>query len=737
VTVLDEKITEAEEEMIKRTMRMCLPVALILSFSLIAFADEGMYPLSEIHKLNLKARGFKIDAKQLYNPQGVSLVDAIVNVGGCTGSFVSDEGLILTNHHCAFGAVQAASTAEQDYITNGFLAQSRGEEIQAKGYTCRITESYRDVSAEVLGAVKDTMALAARTRAIEQKIKEIVTAEEAKAKDIRAEVAEMFAGKSYVLFIYRNIKDVRLVYVPPRSIGEFGGETDNWVWPRHTGDFSFLRAYVAKDGSTAEYSPDNVPYKPRRNLKVAPQGADENDFVFILGYPGRTFRHQTSFFYEYHQRYLLPFSADWSTWQIDMMEAAGKSDQEVAIRLSDRIKGLANRMKNYRGKLQGFHRLNLVEKKRREERELQAFIDADPQRKTKYGTVLSEIGKVYQDVMADAPRALVLGQILGSSTMVNAAHTALKYSAQILKDDLQREPGYMNRNLPALKQRMERAYADQQETIDKLFLKEILRQASGLPEGQKINAVENTLKKFANVETAAAIEAFVEDAHAKSKLREAAFFKSLLDMKQEELRALNDPFMEFAALLEIDLEQNREAERTRNGALSGLSAQLIEAKQLWRQTDFIPDANGTLRLTFGRVRGYSPNDAIRYTPITTTAGVYEKSLRGGEDFQTPSKLIDLWQARDFGKFEKPELHDVPVALLYDTDTSNGNSGSPVMNAKGELIGVNFDRAYEATINDYQWSTDYSRSIAVDIRYVLWIVQKFAGAGVLLKEMGVQ
>jgi len=411
------------------TMALLLPLLLLLTS--LAFTDEGMYPLSEIHKLNLKAKGFKIAPKDLYNPQGVSLVDAIVQVGGCTGSFVSSEGLILTNHHCAFGAVQAASTAEKDYLTNGFLARNRSEEIPAKGYTCRITESYREVSAEVLGAAKEGMSFAERAKAFEQKMKEIVAAEEAKTQGIRAEVAEMFAGKSYVLFIYRNIKDVRLVYVPPRSIGEFGGETDNWVWPRHTGDFSFMRAYVAKDGSTAEYSPDNVPYKPRRVLKVAPQGVDENDFVFILGYPGRTYRHQTSFFYEYHQKYFLPTTADWNAWQIDMMEAAGKNDPEVAIRLSSRIKGLANVKKNYRGKLQGFHRLNLLEKKRQEERELQTFITAEPNRKAQYGAVLPEIGKVYSEIMAEAPRALVLNRIISSSTLLGADYTAFKLSTQL------------------------------------------------------------------------------------------------------------------------------------------------------------------------------------------------------------------------------------------------------------------------------------------------------------------
>ncbi len=720
----------------KPVLRIFLSTLLISIITSLAFTDEGMYPLSEIHKLNLKAKGFKIAPKDLYNPQGVSLVDAIVQVGGCTGSFVSNEGLLLTNHHCAFGGVQAASTAEKDYLTNGFLARNRSEEIPAKGYTCRITESYRDVSAEVLSAAKENMNFAERARAFEQKMKEIVAAEEAKAKDIRAEVAEMFAGKTYVLFIYRNIKDVRLVYVPPRSIGEFGGETDNWVWPRHTGDFSFMRAYVAKDGSTADYSLDNVPYKPRRFLKIAPQGVNENDFVFILGYPGRTFRHQPAAFYEYHQKYFLPFHADWFAWQIDMMEAVGKDNSEVAIRLSSRIKGLANRKKNYRGKLQGFQRLDLLAKKRQEERELQAFIDGDVKRKAQYGAVLPEIDRIYGEMMAEANRNHILGQITGSSILLGAGYTAFKLSAQLQKDDLQREPAYMNRNLPALKSRLELAYADRNDKIDQLFLKEILRKAARLPDEQKISAVETIIKRSTDGAADEAIDKFVEEAHANSKLRDAAFFKSLMAMKPEEIRSLSDPFIEFAAALEGDLEKNRETGRTQQGALAKLFAQLIEVKQQWKQTEFIPDANGTLRLTFGRIRGYSPNDAVAYAPITAAAGVYQKNLSGHDDFTAPAGLLDLWRAKDFGRFKSDKLQDVPVAILYDTDTTGGNSGSPVLNANGELVGVNFDRSYEATINDYQWSTEYSRSIAVDIRYVLWVVQKFAGAGFLLQELGI-
>lgn len=326
-------------------------------------ADEGMYPISELHRLNLKQLGFRIDAKTLYNPNGVSLIDAIVQVGGCTGSFVSNEGLVITNHHCVFGSVSSASTKENDYVTEGFLAAERSKELPARGMTIRITQYYRDVSKEVLGAVDDAMPLAERARAIQKKMSDIGAEAEKQNPGKQAQVSEMFAGRTYVLFIYDQIKDVRLVYVPQRSIGEFGGEDDNWVWPRHTGDFSFVRAYVAPDGSPSEYSEKNVPYKPRTFLKVNANGVDENDFVFILGYPGRTFRHQPSGFLKYDEQVRLKYVAEFFDWQIRLMERAGKDDRATAMKFEPRIKGLANTMKNFRGKVKGLERLQLVQRK--------------------------------------------------------------------------------------------------------------------------------------------------------------------------------------------------------------------------------------------------------------------------------------------------------------------------------------------------------------------------------------
>ena len=332
--------------------------------------EEGMYPLSEIHKINLVEAGLKIDPFEVYNPNGISLIDALVKVGGCTGSFVSKDGLILTNHHCAFGAINIASTPENNHLENGFLAETKLDEIPAHGVTVRITESYEDVSEKVLNGINEIEDLTERQKIISKRMNEIGEEADDPENSIEGRVSEMFKGKSYVLFRYRMIKDVRIVYAPPRKIGEFGGETDNWVWPRHTGDFTFMRAYVAPDGSASEYAEDNIPFSPKRFLKVNPNGANEGDFTFILGYPGRTFRHYPSYFIEYQENYQLPYISKTYDWMIDKLENLSKDNTEFELKFASRIKGLANTSKNYKGKLRGLKRINLVEQKRNEEKEL-------------------------------------------------------------------------------------------------------------------------------------------------------------------------------------------------------------------------------------------------------------------------------------------------------------------------------------------------------------------------------
>jgi len=620
------------------------------------------------------------------------------------------------------------------YIKNGFLAKTRSDEIRAKGYTVRITDSYRDVSSEVLGAVSGEMDMAQRAKAVERKIKEIVKQAEEEFPGKRAEVAEMFIGKTYVLFMYTFLKDVRLVYAPPRSIGEFGGEEDNWVWPRHTGDFSFIRAYVAPDGSSADYAPENVPYTPKKYLKVAPEGVNEEDFVFILGYPGRTFRHQTSHYMAFEEEIRMPYVVQWYQWQITVMDEMGKGDRAVALKHLSRIKGLSNTEKNYRGKLIGLKRMKLVDRKRGEEQALQQYIDADATRKSKYGTLLSDISAIYQERSESAGQEMVLGYLIRSSNLLNFAFTAYESAIERQKNDVERESAYMDRNFERTKLRLFLSLEDYYEPSDKVIFREMMMRAAQLPEGQKIPAIDTIVAGKDNI--AAAVDAFIDDAYARSQMADENYLKAALNKNQDEIAADVDPFIHLAAGLYPTYQEMKRKNDARSGALDKLYAQLIDIKKEFLSADFVPDANGTLRLTYGRVRGYSPRDGVYFHPITTVAGVLEKTT-GEEPFDTPDKLLQLAEQQDFGRFKNSQLQSVPVALLYNMDTTGGNSGSPVLNAKGELVGVNFDRAFEATINDYAWSEDYSRSIAVDIRYVLWVAQKFGQADHLLKEMGVK
>jgi hypothetical protein len=695
-----------------------------------ATADEGMYPISEILKLDLRSKGLEIDPAEIYS-KDKSLVYAIVGVGA-TGSFVSPEGLFVTNHHVAFGAVQAASTSENDYIRTGFLAATKDKEIQAKGMTARITESFRDVSKEVLSAFAPTMDYAERTKAVEKRIKEIVARTEKENPGKRGEVAEMFIGKTYILFIYTYLKDIRLVYVPPRSIGEFGGEVDNWMWPRHTGDFSFLRAYVAPDGSPADYSPQNVPFRPKRYLKLAPRGVSEGDFIFLLGYPGRTYRHYAASYLAYEEEVRMPYVADWYAWQIDIMEKMDASDRGVALKHASRIKGLANTMKNYRGKLKGMKRLGLVERRRMEEKSLQQFIEADGKRRAQYGTALADIEKVYDEMRPRAEFEMILGYLRSSVNLLNWAYTAYEAAIERQKPDLERESAYMDRNFAQTKQRLLLSVRNYHEPTDKAIFKELLRRASRLAESFRVKALDDNFKSDFS-ETA--IDRFIEKAYAATRLNDPIFIEDLLGETTEQVTAVKDPFLDLAKALYPAIQEDREQQRARRGELATLYAHLSDAKELFEGKAFIPDANGTLRLTYGRIKGYSPADATYYKPFTTLRGVLEKTT-GIEPFDTPEALAALFKKRDFGVFEHPQLRDVPVCMLYDTDTTGGNSGSPVLNARGELVGINFDRTYEATINDYAWSEEYSRSIAVDVRYVLWVTQKFGGADFLLREMGI-
>jgi len=711
---------------------LILFLTLNLSASLRYDAEEGMYPLSEIQKLNLQQAGLQIGINDIYNPNGVSLIDALVKINGCTGSFVSDKGLIITNHHCAFGAISKVSTPEKNYLENGFLAESLEEEIPAKNYVVRITESYEDVTDEILKSVEGIEDLSERNKAISKKMREIAKSAEDEANSIVAEVSEMFAGESYVLFKYRTIKDVRLVYAPPRSIGEFGGEADNWIWPRHTGDLTFMRAYVAPDGSAAEYSEENIPYSPKKYLKVNPNGVDEGDFVFILGYPGRTFRHNPSQFLEYQENFNLPYTEQLYSYMIGIYESISEGNEELQIKYSSRIKSLANVMKNYRGKMLGLRRLNLVEKKQSEEKILAEFINSDENLKKKFGTLFKDIEEVYQKRFDIAEADLWFSRFFRFSDLVSLADFLLEYSNQKELINSERKSAFKEDKIEETLDRMKKKYEDLNYDFEDEFIYKMLYDTETFSETSTIKAVKARVNGT-NFEEE--LSNYIEELLS-TEIGNPDFFNKALDLSYDEISDLNDPLIDFVVELKKQKEEIEKLESNISGTLQVLMPKLAEVKKLKNKTTFTPDANSTLRLTYGFIKGYEPADAVFYKPITTLDGIIEKSFMGGE-YAVPDKLKTAYQQKDFGRFYDEKAGGVPVAILYNTDTTGGNSGSPILNAKGELIGVNFDRAFEATINDFAWDDAYSRSIGVDIRYVLWVAKTIGNADNVLNELGVK
>jgi hypothetical protein len=696
--------------------------------------EEGMFPLSEIHKIDLKNAGLKIETNDVYNPNGISLVDALVKVGGCTGSFVSNDGLIITNHHCAFNAVQQASTPQHDYLNNGFVAKERAQELEGKGLTCRITDSYEDVSDQVLGNVANVDDPTTRIKLINAAMKDIAIAAEKEDPTIQAEVSEMFIGKSYVLFRYKTILDVRLVYVPNRKIGEFGGETDNWVWPRHTGDYSFMRAYVGKDGKPAKYAKDNIPYNPKKFLKVNPNGTTEEDFVFILGYPGRTFRHRPAQFIAYQQQFVLPYTSELYDFQNTTMENISKKDKATALKLSARIKGNANVMKNYRGKLQGIKGINLVQEKLQEDLALAQFINSNTEIKAKYGNLMNDIDLLYKQINSDANRDLWLSQLYNSTSLLNVAKHINSFKTELDRSPSAQKDEFYAKNIDRLKQSLATIYAAYDIDVDRRILKKMMTDAAAFSTNQKVTSIEKIINKGTNNE--AMINNFINDTYELTRLKDQNYVLNILLKSRRSVSDYNDGLLLLEADISKQIAALKPEKDRRDGVLNKLMGDYVNVKEKFLNKNFIPDANSTLRLTYGYVRGYSPADANFMAPYTRIKGIIEKGATGIPDFEYPSIIKTLWNSKDFGTFAKKELNDVPVSFLYNMDTTGGNSGSPIMNAYGELIGVNFDRAYGATINDYAWNESYSRSIGVDIRYVLWAASKIDHADFLLKEMGV-
>ena len=703
---------------------------LALALVLIGSADEGMWMPHQMKDLNLKALGLQMNPDDLYKKDGTGLMSAIVNLGGGTGEFVSPEGLVLTNHHVAYGAIQRASSKEKDYINNGFMAAARGEEIPAQGYQAGVLLGYEDVTAKVNACFKPGMTPRQRYDAYDKAQKELIAAGEKAGKDLRCTLAAMYSGNSYYLTTFKQIRDVRLVYAPPQDLGNFGGETDNWMWPRHTCDFSFLRAYVAPDGTAADYSAANVPYKPKVWLKVSLDGFKEGDFTFVMGYPGRTYRNYALPELKSDQENMAKRIKDIQDI-IRFYEDAGKSDKEVEIRYAGQVKGLYNGLKNMQGKLEGFLKYDLVAKKAAQEKGLLDWIAADPARAKKYGGAPAALEAFLVRQKAFGARTELLNGVLGGSTILSQAYNILRAVGELQKPDKDREQAFQERNLPRLKQGIQLAERGYVFATDKELLKWTLKRLKAAhPDEAKWPASLKGLDAGSEADVAARVDGM----YANTAMGDPVKRLELLGHKPAQLAALDDPFLKLAAGMEKELKVLREEGYGMGREGADLKMAFEAAILDMKKGTYPPDGNGTIRFTYGPVMGYQPRDAVTYLPQTTVGGVVEKDT-GVFPFKVPAKIKDLWKAKDFGPYMDARLKDIPACFLNTTNVTGGNSGSPTFNAKGEQIGIIFDMTYESVIGDYYIIPELQRSISVDVRYVLWVTDKFSGATHIIKEMG--
>ncbi len=721
--------------MFKRMLRSSLVVFALVTLFSISSAEEGMWLLDRLDQLpidSLKAMGLKLAPEQIYDPKDGGIFQAVVKVNGGTGAFVSPEGLIITNHHVAFDAVQRQSSPEHNYLEHGFYAPTKEEEFPAIGYDVYVTESFQDVSQKVLSAISEKMSDLERYKAIEKISKEIIQECE-KGKDVKCRVVSMYEGSQYYLFTYFKIRDVRIVYVPPNSIGDYGGETDNWMWPRHAGDFAFLRAYVAPNGSFADYSKENVPYHPKTYLSLSTSGVKEGDFVILLGFPGRTRRYENCFSIEKMIMHDYPKDIQTRKDLILILEGASAEDSSTAIKLSSRIKGLNNYLKKNQGMLEGFERAKILEKKIEEERSLAKFLNENPKFRKIYGNILSELDSLLKEYRRFEDKEFILDWMSNYCVSLDFASTIYKWSIEKEKKDQDREPGYQNRDTLEIKQWLKDAQVNLVPSVDKKILIYFLKKAIDLPTDQKIEAIEELFKGMQGQGIIQILEQFTDELYKRTKLGSQEERLKMFGLSKEELKQLNDPFIDFASKLEEEKEKLRERRKKFSGALTRLKPKLISAYAEWKRHPLYPDANGTIRFNYGTVQGYSPKDAVSFRYITTLTGVMEKNTHQ-EPFDVPPELEKAYRKRDFGIYLDSLIGDVPVNFLSTNDITNGNSGSPILNGRGELLGLAFDGNYESISADYLFEPKITRAINVDIRYVLFILDKVYHKEGLLKEL---
>ena len=695
-------------------------------------ADEGIWIPILLEKYNIKLmqeKGFKLTAADIYSVNKACMKDAVLSFGGgCTGELISSEGLLITNHHCGYGQIQEHSSLEHDYLTNGFWAMSKKEELPNPGLTVTFLKWMEDVTAKVLNGVSDGMTTADRDKKISDNINDI-RKKAVEGTAYSAYIRPFYMGNQYFLFVNETFQDVRLVGAPPSAIGKFGGETDNWIWPRHTGDFSLFRIYADKNNKPATYSADNVPYKPAYHFPISLKGIKEGDFTMVFGYPGSTSEYVPSYHIDMVKNYINPKMIAIRTKKIEIMEAAMANDPLIRIQYSAKKSGIANSWKKWIGEIQGLNRMNTIAKKQEFEARFTEWAAGDNARAAKYGQILPEYKKLYTSLRDYSLVNSYTNEVMGGAEAITLARSVRRL-VELYEKNANEEA--MNAAKAGMIEYSKEFFKDYNKETDKKLFVAVMTMYGENIESQWQIPEYIKFKNSCNGDFRTVADKLYDKSVFTDETRYNEYVSGFSKASVGKLK--KDVFYLLGTGSSDFLAANVRGELTRiNGEIQRLN-RIYMAGQMEFDKDkvFYPDANSTLRVAYGEVKGYRAKDAVYYNSSSTLTGIIEKNNPDIYDYDVPDKLKELYAKKDFGRYASGG--DVPVCFIANNHTTGGNSGSPVINADGHLIGVNFDRAWEGVASDMAFNPDQSRNISLDIRYALFLIDKFAGAGYLLDEM---